>query len=106
MENNYQAPKEDKIVFVFERGSQFHDDVFESKYFQAVSKAIDTVLRINSVNSDRIFFGGYKLDLKCFMTGLLQFCNLADNIEASQSFDYTDDEDFNEEDELPIDIDA
>lgn len=106
MENNNQVPKEDKIVFVFERGSQIHDDIFESKYFQAVSKAIDTVLRLNSVNTDRVFFGGDKLDLKCFITGLLQFCNLADNIEASQSIDYENDEDFDAENELPIDVDA
>jgi hypothetical protein len=92
----------DKVVFVFEKGSQFNDDLFESNNFITVSKMLDTIIRLNAAQSNRIFFGGEKEDLAFFITGLIQFCNLADNLEIHQSFDYEDDEDFESDNEITI----
>ena len=106
MEANDKSIKDDKVVFVFEKGSQFDEDLFISKNFQAVSQVIDTIMRMNSVDTNRLFFGGDLLDVKLFLTGILNFCYLSDNLEVNQSFDYMDDEDFNEEDELVIDVNS
>jgi len=104
MEVKNKKPTEDKTVFVFAKGSQFNEELFESNNFHAVSKVIDTIMKMNSVDSKRVFFGGDLLDVKLFMTGILNFCYLANNLEINQSYDYNDDEDFDAETDLVIDV--
>lgn len=106
MEANDKKMSDDKVVFVFEKGSQFNEELFASNKFQAVSRVVDSIMRMNSVDTNRLFFGGDVLDVKLFMTGILNFCYLADNLEANLSFEYIDDEDFDAEDELVIDVNA
>jgi hypothetical protein len=62
---------DDVAVFVLENGSHYKGAASEGKYFGTIIEIMNKLQAINNVESDKIGFGGTKLDIAAFFANLL-----------------------------------
>ena len=62
---------DDTVVFVLENGSHYKGAPSEGKYFKTLIGVLDKILAVNNIESDKLGFGGTKLDLAAFFANLL-----------------------------------
>jgi len=69
--NKLAVPTE-RAVFVFEKGSQDRNIVYQKKSFDYIKRMLNIMLAKSNVDTDTIFIGGNKEDLIMYLSGIIE----------------------------------
>lgn len=71
MNKEKKGSPDETVVFVLENGSHYKGAASEGKYFKTIVGILDKLKAVNNIETDKLGFGGTKLDLAAFFANLL-----------------------------------
>ncbi len=69
--NKLAVPKE-RAVFVFQKGSQDRNIVYQKKSYDYIKRMLNIMLAKSNVDTETIFIGGHKEDLIMYLSGIIE----------------------------------
>lgn len=71
MNKENKASTDETVVFVLENGSHYKGAASEGKHFGTIVGVLNKLQAVNNIESDKLGFGGTKLDLAAFFANLM-----------------------------------
>ncbi len=94
MEKNSKKVSDDKIVLIVDHAVKCENEVRETCNYRFASNFVNGLMSINGVDSDKLYIGGNKEKLICFLASMLKDYQSYQLLDLKFGFEHDRDEDF------------
>lgn len=94
MEKNIKKVSGEKIVLIVDHAVKCENEVRETCSYRFTSNFMNGLMSLNGVNSEKLYIGGNKEKLICFLASMLKDYQSYQLLDLKFGFEYDRDEDF------------